>query len=277
VIEWAAPPRRPLLGQPVALAALAWLALAGLGAACAALLAPAGPLAADTSRTLLPPGPGRWLGTDFLGRDVLARILWGGRSTLGMGLLALAVAVGAGLPVGLVAGTFGGWVDVLLMRLVDALLAFPGLLLAMAIVALLGPGVGAVAVAVGVAAAPAYARVARSAALEVRVQPYVEAARAVGCTPWRIVVRHVLPNAAAPLVAFAATQLGWVLLNGAALTFLGLGAPPGTPAWGAMLADGRGYLRDAPWVSTFPGLALTLTVLAANLVGDGLQEALRVR
>ena len=277
MIEWAAPPRRPLLGQPVALAALAWLALAGLGAACAALLAPAGPLAADTSRTLLPPGPGRWLGTDFLGRDVLARILWGGRSTLGMGLLALAVAVGAGLPVGLVAGTFGGWVDVLLMRLVDALLAFPGLLLAMAIVALLGPGVGAVAVAVGVAAAPAYARVARSAALEVRVQPYVEAARAVGCTSWRVVVRHVLPNAAAPLVAFAATQLGWVLLNGAALTFLGLGAPPGTPEWGAMLAEGRGYLRDAPWTSTFAGLALTLTVLAANLVGDGLQEALRTR
>jgi ABC-type dipeptide/oligopeptide/nickel transport system permease subunit len=277
VIEWAVPPRRPLLRQPVALAALAWLALAGLGAGCASLLAPAGPLAADTSRTFLPPGPGWLLGTDFLGRDVLARILWGGRSTLGMGLLALAVAVGAGLPVGLVAGTFGGWVDVLLMRLVDALLAFPGLLLAMAIVALLGPGVSAVAVAVGVAAAPAYARVARSAALEVRVQPYVEAARAVGCTPWRIVVRHVLPNAAAPLVAFAATQLGWVLLNGAALTFLGLGAPPGTPEWGAMLAEGRGYLRDAPWVSTFPGLALTLTVLAANLVGDGLQEALRVR
>lgn len=277
MIEWAAPRRRPLLRQPVTLAACVWLALAGLGAGYASILAPAGPLAADTTRTLLPPGAGRWLGTDLLGRDVLARILWGGRSTLGMGLVALAVAVGAGLPAGLVAGTVGGWMDVLLMRLVDTLLAFPGLLLAMAVVALLGPGVSAVAVAVGVAAAPAYARVARSAALEVRVQPYVDAARAVGCTPWRIVVRHVLPNAAAPLVAFAATQLGWVLLNGAALTFLGLGAPPGTPEWGAMLAEGRGYLRDAPWVSTFPGLALTLTVLAANLVGDGLQEALRVR
>jgi len=277
VIEWTTPARRPLLQQPVALVALAWLALVGLGAAMAPSLAPAGPLAADTTHGLLPPGPSEALGTDLLGRDILARLLWGGRWTLGMGLLALAVTVGLGLPAGMVAGTFGGRTEAVLMRLVDALLAFPGLLLAMAMVALMGPGVGSVAVAVGLAAAPAYARVARSAALEVRAQPYVDAAHAIGGSEWHILVRHVLPNAAAPLVAFAATQLGWVLLNGAALNFLGLGAPPGTPEWGAMLAEGRGYLRDAPWVSTFPGLALTLTVLAANLVGDGLQETLRPR
>ncbi|MBL7065941.1 MAG: ABC transporter permease, partial [Anaerolineae bacterium] len=240
------------------------------------LLAPAGPLVADTTRALLPPGPAGPLGTDPLGRDVLARLLWGGRWTLGMGLTALAVSVGLGLPTGMVAGVFGGRVEAVLMRLVDALLAFPGFLLAMALVALLGPGMGSVALAVGLAAAPAYARVARSAALEVRTQPYVDAARAIGGHEWRILVRHVLPNAAAPLVAFAAVQLGWVLLNGAALNFLGLGAPPGAPEWGAMLAEGRGYLRDGPWASTFPGLALTLTVLAANLVGDGLQEALRL-
>ncbi len=277
MIEWTVPARRPLLRQPATLAALAWLTLAGLGAGLAPFLAPAGPLAADTTRGLLPPGPGGPLGTDLLGREVLTRLLWGGRWTLGMGLLALAVAVGLGLPAGMVAGTFGGWSEAVLMRLVDALLAFPSLLLAMAVVALLGPGVGSVAVAVGLAAAPAYARVARSAALEVRAQPYVDAARALGGSEWRVLVRHVLPNAAPPLVAFAATQLGWVLLNGAALNFLGLGAPPGTPEWGAMLVEGRGYLRDAPWVSAFPGLALTLTVLAANLVGDGLQEALRPR
>jgi ABC-type dipeptide/oligopeptide/nickel transport system permease subunit len=277
VIGWTTPARRPLLRQPVALVALGWLAAAGLGAGFASLLAPAGPLAADTAHALLAPGPGRLLGTDLLGRDVLTRLLWGARWTLGMGLGALAVTVGLGLPTGLVAGTFGGWIDPVLMRLVDALLAFPGFLLAMAAVAVLGPGMGSVAMAVGLAAAPVYARVARSAALEVRAQPYVEAARAVGCSEWRVLVRHILPNAAAPLVAFAATQLGWVLLNGAALNFLGLGAPPGTPEWGAMLAEGRGYLRDAPWVSAFPGLALTLTVLAANLVGDGLQEALRAR
>lgn len=277
MIEWTVPARRPLLRQPATLAALAWLTLAGLGAGLAPFLAPAGPLAADTTRGLLPPGPGGPLGTDLLGREVLTRLLWGGRWTLGMGLLALAVAVGLGLPAGMVAGTFGGWSEAVLMRLVDALLAFPSLLLAMAVVALLGPGMGSVAVAVGLAAAPAYARVARSAALEVRAQPYVDAARALGGSEWRVLVRHVLPNAAPPLVAFAATQLGWVLLNGAALNFLGLGAPPGTPEWGAMLVEGRGYLRDAPWVSAFPGLALTLTVLAANLVGDGLQEALRPR
>ncbi len=277
MIEWTVPARRPLLRQPATLAALAWLTLAGLGAVLAPFLAPAGPLAADTTRGLLPPGPGGPLGTDLLGREVLTRLLWGGRWTLGMGLLALAVAVGLGLPAGMVAGTFGGRGEAVLMRLVDALLAFPSLLLAMAVVALLGPGVGSVAVAVGLAAAPAYARVARSAALEVRAQPYVDAARALGGSEWRVLVRHVLPNAAPPLVAFAATQLGWVLLNGAALNFLGLGALLGTPEWGAMLVEGRGYLRDAPWVSAFPGLTLTLTVLAANLVGDGLQEALRPR
>ncbi len=270
MIRWAAPSRRPLRRQIATLAALGWLVLVALGALAAPLLAPAGPRAADTTHALLPPAPGRPLGTDPLGRDMLTRLLWGGRWTLGMGLTALAIAVGLGLPVGLLAGFFGGWVEAALMRLADALLAFPGLLLAMAAVAVVGPGTGPVAVAVGLAAAPAYARVARSATLEVRVQPYVEAARAIGCSEWRILVYHILPNAAAPLVAFAAAQLGWVLLNGAALNFLGLGASPGVPEWGAMLAEGRGYLRDAPWVSVFPGLALTLTVLAANLVGDGL-------
>jgi ABC-type dipeptide/oligopeptide/nickel transport system permease subunit len=275
VIEWSAQSPRPLLRQPVALAALVWLALGVLGALLASPLAPEGPLAADTTRSLLPPGPGGPLGTDLLGRGVLTRLLWGGRWTLGMGSLGLAIAVGLGLPIGLAAGFFGGYIEGVTMRLVDALLAFPGLLLAMAVVAVLGPGMSSVAIAVGLAAAPAYARVARSAALEVRTQPYVQAARALGGSEWHILVRHVLPNAAAPLVAFAATQLGWILLNGAALTFLGLGAPPGTPDWGAMLNEGRWYLRDAPWVSGFPGLALTLTVLAANLLGDSLQKALR--
>jgi len=277
VIQWFAPSPRPLWRQPAALIALTWLVLVGLGASLAPILAPAGPMAADTTQTLLPPGTDRLLGTDLLGRDVMTRLLWGGRWTLEMGLTALTMAVGLGLPTGLIAGFFGGRIEAVLMRLVDALLAFPGLLLAMAIVALLGPGVNSVALAVGIAAAPAYARIARSATLEVRTRPYIEAAQSVGCSEWRIMARHILPNAAATLTAFAATQLGWVLLNGAALNFLGLGAPPGTPEWGAMLAEGRGYLRDAPWVSTFPGLALTLTVLAANLVGDGLQEALRPR
>jgi peptide/nickel transport system permease protein len=275
MIAWSAPVRRPLLRQPVTLLALAWLVLAVMGGVLAPLLSPADPLSADSARVLSPPGPGNPLGTDFLGRDILTRLLWGGRWTLWMGASALAVAVGLGLPAGLAAGSLGGRADAVLMRLVDALLAFPGLLLAMVAVAVLGAGPGPVALAVGLAAAPPYARVARSVALEVREQPYVEAARAVGCSLWRISVRYILPNAAPSLITFAATQLGWVLLNGAALNFLGLGMPLGTPEWGVMLADGRGYLRDAPWASLFPGLALTLTVLATHLVADGLQEALR--
>ena len=277
MIRWSASTRRSLLRQPVTLAALAWLALAGMAAVLAPVLAPGDPMATDTTHGRLPPGPGGLLGTDVMGRDMLTRILWGSRRTLGMGMVALALAVGLGLPAGLVAGTLGGWIDTVLMRLVDAFLAFPSLLLAMTVITLLGPGTGSVAVAVGLAAALGYARVARSAAMEVRTQPFVAATRAIGSSEWRVLVRHILPNATAPLFAFAATQLGWVLLNGAALNFLGLGASPGTPEWGAMLAEGRGYLRETPWMSTFPGLALTLTVLAANLVGDGLQETMRYR
>jgi len=145
----------------------------------------------------------------------------------------------------------------------------------MAVLAVLGTGLLPVALAAGMAAAPPYARLARSVTMEVRSAPFVDAARAVGCSAGRIAVRHILPNAGPALVAFAATQLGWVLLNGAALSFLGLGLPPGTPEWGAMLSEGRGYLRDAPWASAVPGLALTLTTLAANLLGDALQTALR--
>ncbi len=261
-------PRRSLWRQPLALFSLLWLATIALGAVLAPYLAPAGPLAADPSRALLPPGAGNWLGTDFLGRDVLARLLWGGRWTLRMGAEALILAVGGGLPLGLAAGGTGGLRDAVLMRLVDAWLAFPGLLLAMAVVAILGPGLSSVAVAVGLAAAAPYARVARATAREIRVQPYIDAARAVGASSWRILLRHILPNAAPALVAFAVTQLGWVLLNGAALNFLGLGVPPGTPEWGAMLAGGRASLRDAPWAAVAPGAALTLTILAANILGD---------
>jgi ABC-type dipeptide/oligopeptide/nickel transport system permease subunit len=189
-----------------------------------------------------------------------------------MGIEALALAVGLGLPLGLVAGSRGGSLDALLMRLVDAWLSFPSLLLAMAVVAALGPGLSSVAVAVGLAAAAPYARVARGTARGIRAQPYIDAARAVGASPWRIILRHILPNAAPVLVAFAATQLGWVLLHGAALNFLGLGVPPGTPEWGAMLAEGRAYLRDAPWAVVAPGVSLTLTVLAANIIGDRLGQ-----
>lgn len=269
-----APRRRPLHRIPVVVVSLAFLGLVLLLTLAAPLLAPADPMGVDERRGLAPPGPGNLLGTDFLGRDIWSRLLWGGQRTLAMGVLGLALTVGLGLPVGLTAGYLGGWVDTVLMRAVDALLAFPGLLLALGVVAMLGRGTGSVAVAVGVASAPVYARLARGAAMEVRTATFVEAARALGATQGRILLRHILPNAAGTLLAFATTQFGWVLLNAVALSFLGLGPSPGVPEWGVMLAESRGYLRDAPWASGFPGLALTLTVLAANLLGDGLQEAL---
>lgn len=276
-IIWTAPVPRPLWRQPVALIALGWLSLVSVGAIAAPIIAPAGPLAANVSRSLQAPSADAVLGTDFMGRDILSRLVWGGRWTLGTGLAGLAIAVGVGFPIGLTAGFFGGRTETATMRVADALLAFPGLLLALALTALFGPGIKATTIAIGLAAAPAYARVTRSVVAEIRAQTYIEAARALGASDSRLLMHHILPNAAAPLIAFAAVQLGWVLLNSAALNFLGLGAPPGTPEWGAMLAEGRDYLRDAPWASLFPGLALTLTVLAANLIGDGIQEALRAR
>ena len=252
----------------VPVAAVAWLVLAGTMALLAPRMAPQGPTTADPARALLPPGSGTPLGTDFLGREIWVRLVWGARLTLTVGALAAGLAVAIGLPLGLAAGSLGGWADSLLMRLVDGLLAFPGLLLAMAVMAVLGVGMESVAVAAGLAAAPAYARVARGIAHEVRIQPYLDAARAIGCSPWRIAIRHILPNAAPALLSYAGAQLGSILLMIGALNFLGLGDSPGSPEWGMMLADGRGYLRQAPWASLFPGLALTLTVLAVNLLGD---------
>jgi len=260
--------RRARRLRPISIAAATWLILAGMAAILAPVLAPQGPTVAEPARALLAPGAGGLLGTDFLGREIWVRLVWGARLTLAVGATALALAVAVGLPLGLAAGSLSGWSDAILMRLVDGLLAFPGLLLAMAVMAVLGAGMESVAIAAGLTAAPAYARVARSAAHEARIQPYIDSARAVGCSPWRIAVRHILPNAGPALVSYAGAQMGSILLMIGALNFLGLGAAPGTPEWGMMLADGRAYLRQAPWASVFPGLALTLTVLAANLLGD---------
>lgn len=262
------PDRRPFWRRPASVAALGWLLLVAIGALLAPRLVPPSALAADPSRVLLPPNLTNPLGTDPLGRDILARLLWGGRWTLTMGLGAMGLAIALGLPAGLLAGSVGGWVDRVLMRLIDAWLAFPYLMLAMAVVAILGRGFSSVVIAIALAAVAPFARVVRSVTMEVRAQPYIEAARAVGATPLRIVLRHILPNAAPALFAFVGAQMGWVLLNGAALNFLGLGAAPGTPEWGAMLAEGRAFLRDAPWAATLPGLALTLTVLSINLLAE---------
>jgi len=238
----------------------------------APLITPHDPLAMDPASQLAPPGPGRWLGTDPFGRDILSRLLWGGRRTLGVAGVAVLITVGAGLLLGLSAGFYGGATDEWIMRIMDVMLAFPGLLLILGLVAVLGSGSRTLAVAVGLAGAPVFSRVVRSAVLSVRGELYVEAAQAVGCRNGRIITRHILPNILGSVIAFAPVQFGWAILNASALSFLGLGESPSLPEWGAMLNLGRGYLRGALWVSVAPGLAITLTVLSVNVLGDALQQ-----
>lgn len=233
-------------------------------------IAPHDPLDAVTGQELRPPSAQFWLGTDLLGRDVYSRVLFGGRRTLTIALLALALAVGPGLLIGTLAGYVGGWFDQAVRVVIDALLAFPGLLLALSVIALLGSGSLAVGIAAGVAGLPAYARVARAAARDVRSRPYVEAARAIGATPRAILAAHILPNMLGTLLAFATVTLSWAILNAATLNFLGFGGDPAAPEWGTMLAEGRQAFRIAPWAVIAPGVAIMLTVLATNLVADSL-------
>jgi peptide/nickel transport system permease protein len=272
-----APRPRALRQNPAAWVGAVLLAAAvGLSLA-APVLAPYSPIAADPVNQLLPPSPVHLAGTDLFGRDVWSRLLWGGRLSLSAGILAVTLAALPGSLLGLLAGYGGGWLDALLMRLVDMLLAFPSLLLALALVAWLGPGLVSAALAVGLAGIPRFARVVRSATLSERSELYIEAARVVGCRPERILLRHVVPNVRGVVIVLGSLELGYALLNIGALSFLGLGAQPPTPEWGAMLAEGRTLLRDAPWVATAPGLAITLTVLAFNLLGDALRDALDPR
>jgi peptide/nickel transport system permease protein len=271
------PRPRALRQNPAAwIGALLLAAAVGLSLA-APILAPYSPIAADPINQLLLPSPAHLAGTDLFGRDVWSRLLWGGRLSLAAGILAVTLAALPGSLLGLLAGYSGGWLDALLMRLVDMLLAFPSLLLALALVAWLGPGLVSAALAVGLAGIPRFARVVRSATLGVRSELYIEAAQVVGCRPGRILLRHVAPNVGGVVIVLGSLELGYALLNIGALSFLGLGAQPPTPEWGAMLAEGRTLLRDAPWVTTAPGLAITLTVLAFNLLGDALRDALDPR
>jgi peptide/nickel transport system permease protein len=253
--------------------ALALLALVGLVVLLAPVLAPHDPRQAEPDISLQAPSRQHPLGTDLLGRDVTSRVLYGGRRTLGVALLTAGITLGPGLLIGLAAGYAGRWIDAGLMVLMDALLAFPNLLLALSLVALLGSGTAQIALSVGIAGIPAYARVTRAAVLEARSQPFVDAARAIGARPAGILVRHILPTAAAPLAAFGGVTLSWAILNSAALMFLGYGGDIAAPDWGIMLADGRQAFRTAPWVAAAPGVALSLTVFAINLLSGSLPPA----
>jgi peptide/nickel transport system permease protein len=265
-----------LLRRPVSAAGLGVVALLVILAFLGPQLAPYGPNAVDLTRALQPPSAEHWFGTDDLGRDVLSRVVLAARVSLQVSLISVGIALVVGVVLGLLSGYFRGWADTVIMRVVDVVFAFPIMLLAIAIVAVLGPGVTTATVAIGVVYVPVFARVTRASALALREEPYVKAAAAIGAGPLRIIRTHVLPNVAAPVIVQTSLSLAFAILSEAALSFLGLGVQPPQPSWGRMLFDGKGF-TDAWWMSVFPGLAIFVTVLAFNLLGDGLRDVLDPR
>ncbi len=249
-------------------------AMVGLTAILAPTLAPTAPDAQDFSAMLAPPGASHPFGTDEQGRDLLSRVIYGGRISLRIGVIAVCIAAGAGVLLGLIAGYYAGWVDSLIMRWMDVMLAFPSMLLALAVVSMLGSGITPVMIAVGVSSIPQFTRVARGSVLTAKETDYVAAAHVVGCSTARILGRHILPNIFAPIMVLITTGMAAAIITGAALSFLGLGAQPPTAEWGNMLSNGRVYLENAPWITVFPGLAIMTSVMAINLFGDGLRDAL---
>ena len=241
-------------------------------AGCASWISPASPIKADFSATLRAPGPQHLLGTDELGRDVLSRVIFGARASLEAGLISVGLAIAAGLPAGLAAGFYRGRLDDLLMRLTDAMLSFPPLILALAVAAVLGPGLGKAMIAIAVVYTPYFMRIMRAQVLSEREREYVDAARALGAEDRRIIWRHLLPNSLAPVVVQGTLTVALAILMEAILSFLGLGTQPPTPSWGSMLNAAQQYLTQAPWLSFWPGAAIAVTVFAINVAGDGLRE-----
>lgn len=265
--------RDRLRRDPMFQLGLGLVALVVAAALLAPWLAPADPLVGDLQKAyLLPPGAGHLLGTDTQGRDVLSRVVWGARISLGVGLVAQSVATLLGVTLGLVAGYYGRWVDALVMRLADITLAFPTLLLLIAVAAAVRPSLPVVFVVIGVVGWAGMARLVRGQVLVLRHADYVSAARVLGAPDRRILFRHLLPNVRGPVIVAATLGIAGAMMAEAALSFVGLGAQPPTPSWGAMVADGRDLLRVAPWVSVAPGLAIGLAVMGFNLVGDVLRE-----
>jgi peptide/nickel transport system permease protein len=261
---------RRLRRQPGGWLGVSLVAAAILAALLAPWLAPYSPTTVELSSQLQPPGPAHLAGTDLFGRDVFSRLLWGARTTLQAAAIAVTLGLAGGTLLGLLAGYSRGWAGQVFVAVIDLLLAFPALLLALLVVALLGPGLWTLAIAVGVAGVPGYARLVRSVVLGLRSMAYVEAARALGAGTGQILFRHLLPGVVAPVLAWASLDAGWAILHAASLGFLGLGAPPPVAEWGLMLYEGREHLAVAPWASVFPGLAITLTVVGAVLLGDAL-------
>ncbi len=273
--------RWPLLrrafGARFAVLGLVVVVGAVVAAVAAPIVAPYDPLKQDLANLLAPPSSRHLLGTDNVGRDVLARVIWGTRVSLIVGSVSVALAVIVGSLLGLAAGYWSGRVDGVVMRFMDAVLSFPALVLALALGAVLGAGLIGVLIALGVVYTPTFARLMRGQVLSLRSREYVVAARVLGAADWRILLRHILPNAATPIVVQASLSVAFAILAEASLSFLGLGVQPPEPSWGSMINAGRGYLQQAPWTVFGPGAALFVTVLGLNFVGDAIRDGLDPR
>ena len=268
---------RRLARRRAALLGLAVVAFFIAVAVAAPLVAPYDPLATDWRAVRKPPSALHLFGTDELGRDVLERLIWGARASLMAGLLSVSIAVGVSVPLGLVSGYLGGAVDGLLMRVIDAMLAIPFLILAIALAAFLGPNLTNAMIAIGVAQTPIFTRLTRGQVLAVKHEDYIEAARAVGNSYLRIMLRHILPNVLVPILVQATLAIAAAIIAEAALSFLGLGQQPPAPSWGSMLNTATHFISQAPWMAVWPGLAIFSLVLSFNLLGDGLRDALDPR
>ena len=267
------PVLKRLLRQPSVVVGAVILLVLIVGAVFAPFLTPYEPAKISPREALQPPSLAHPLGTDHFGRDQLARLLYGGSLSLQVGLVAVAIGASIGVTLGAIAGYKGGWIDEIIARVIDVKLAFPGILLALGVVAVLGPDLMNLMIAVGVGTIPGFCRLVRGQVLAAREFDYVLAARTLGCRHARIVVRHILPNVIAPVVVYGTLAVAGAILAGASLNYLGMGAKPPTPEWGLMLAESRDQIRRAWWLATFPGAAIMLTVISINLLGDGLRDA----
>ncbi len=266
-----------LVRRPATALGLVVVVLFVIAAVGAPWVAPYDPLATSWSAIRKAPSALHWMGTDENGRDVLSRVVWGARASLLAGVVSVLIAAGVGVPAGVLAGFAGGWTDAVIGRVVDAMLATPFLILAIALAAFLGPALTNAMIAIGITAAPVFARVARGATLSVAALEYVEAARSIGNPPWRVALRHVVPNILPPVLVQGTLAIAAAIIAEASLSFLGLGQQPPAPSWGSMLNAAQRFLSTAPWLAIFPGVAIALTVLSFNLVGDGLRDALDPR
>ncbi|MFN2341275.1 MAG: nickel transporter permease [Halanaerobium sp.] len=265
---------RQLKRNKLAIAGTIFIIALFIVAAFAPLIAPYGPFKTDFFKTLEGPSAEHWLGTDDLGRDVLSRLLYGARISITIGFISVAIGLVVGVPIGAISGYYGGKIDMFVQRLVDIMMAFPGMLLAIIIVAVMGVGLVNAMIAVGIVSIPTYIRLVRGSVLSIKNREFVQAAKAIGVRESVIIFKHILPHCLAPIIVQSSLQIGVAILWAAGLGFLGLGAQAPTPEWGAMLSQGRGYIRTAHHVTTYPGIAIMLSVLGFNLLGDGLRDAL---